>query len=227
MIVEGLGSTLWNTHHKGSMVKRGSSSLHQLPRIVDSHTSSTIICNRQIQAKHSAEDRQHYCSGLHISITWGNNLQRAGQSDEEFVNVVPGEGRAQHLPRALNTITDLGSRSQTDRRDWRLSLTIFHRIQETISLLKAGLFATHLSTQCPCYFSWWPDLSVGVTDAFFQVWTHIKGFANPPWSLIGRTLGQVQTQQASIVLVAPVWISQSWYPTITAVGGLPTQIQPK
>lgn len=30
----------------------------------------------------------------------------------------------------------------------------------------------------------------------------MRGDANPPWSLVGRTLSQVQTQQANIVLVA-------------------------
>ena len=42
------------------------------------------------------------------------------------------------------------------------------------------------------------------TDAFLQDWTVRKGFANPPWCLIGRSLQQVQSQQARIVILAPV-----------------------
>ena len=88
---------------------------------------------------------------------------------------------------------------------------IFHKIQRTFGLLEVDLFATRLSAQCQCYFNWRPDPSAEATDAFLQVWTHIKGYANPPWNLIGRTLTQVQTQW---VLVAPVWKSQPWYPTL-------------
>ena len=75
-------------------------------------------------------------------------------------------------------------------------------------------FKTCLSAQYSQYFSWKPDTSAKATDAFLQVWTHIKVYANPPWNLIGQTLAQVQTQQANIILVAPVWRSQPQYPTL-------------
>ena len=116
---------------------------------------------------------------------------------------------AQHLPGTQNTIADAESRSQMDRTDWKLNPSIFHKIQRTFGPLEVDLFAT-----LSAYFSWRPDPSTEVTDAFLQVWTHIKGYANPLWNLVGRTLPQVQTQQATIVLVAPVWKSQPWYPTL-------------
>ena len=121
---------------------------------------------------------------------------------------------AQHLPGAQNFIADAESCSQTDRTDWKLNPCIFHKIQRIFGPLKVDLFATHLSAQCQHYFSWRPDPSAEATDAFLQVWTHIKGYANPPWNLVGRTLTQVQTQQVTIVMVAPVWKSQPWYPTL-------------
>ena len=121
---------------------------------------------------------------------------------------------AQHLPGSQNTIADAESRSQTDRTDWKLSPQLFHKIQQTFGPLEVDLFATRLSAQCRRYFSWRPDPSAEATDAFLQVWTHIKGYANPPWNLVGRTLAQVQSQQANLVLVAPVWRSQPWYPTL-------------
>ena len=39
----------------------------------------------------------------------------------------------------------------------------------------------------------------------------MKGCANPPWSLIGKVLSQVRTQQAQVVLIALVWRGQPWY----------------
>ena len=40
------------------------------------------------------------------------------------------------------------------------------------------------------------------------------GYANPPWNLVGRILLQVQAQRVTIILVAPVWKTQAWYPTL-------------
>ena len=51
------------------------------------------------------------------------------------------------------------------------------------------------------------------------------GYANPPWSMIGLVLSQVQAQQACIVLVAPVWKEQPWYPLLHMLIALPYVIR--
>ena len=71
-----------------------------------------------------------------------------------------------------------------------------------------------LTSQCPAFFSWWPDPYAVATDAFLQDWCQIKGYANPPWNLVGQVLSKVQMDQARIVLVAPVWKTQPWYPLL-------------
>ena len=51
----------------------------------------------------------------------------------------------------------------------------------------------------------------------------MRGYANPPWCLIGHVLKKITTQQAQVVLVAPVWKSQAWYPVSPGdVDGLPS-----
>ena len=42
-------------------------------------------------------------------------------------------------------------------------------------------------------------------------WTHTKGYAFPPFSLIGRVLHKVLIDQATLILTTPVWQNQSWY----------------
>ena len=121
---------------------------------------------------------------------------------------------AQHLPGAQNTIADAESRSSVDRTDWKLNPAIFQRIAQLFGPLEIDLFATRLTSQCHHYFSWRPDPYAIATDAFLQTWTGLKGYANPPWNLIGRVLAQVQRQQARVVLVAPVWRGQPWFPVI-------------
>ena len=46
-------------------------------------------------------------------------------------------------------------------------------------------------------------------------WVEVKGYAFPPFALIGRCLRKLQDQEDShLVLVAPVWKSQPWYPLL-------------
>ena len=51
-------------------------------------------------------------------------------------------------------------------------------------------------------------------DAFLLDWKGLKGYAFPPFCLIGRCLVKVRKEGATIVLVAPVWPSQPWYATL-------------
>ena len=121
---------------------------------------------------------------------------------------------AQHLPGVQNVIADAESRIMIDRSLWQLNPGLFSSIARLFGPIEMDLFASRLTTQCPAYFSWRPDPYAAATDAFLQDWSQVKEYANPPWSMIGRVLSQAQTQQAHVVLVAPVWKTQPWYPLL-------------
>ena len=71
------------------------------------------------------------------------------------------------------------------------------------------LFASRLLAQLPRYMSWRPDPG---SIALSQSWKEIKGFAFPPFSLIGRCLSKVKREKVSeLSLVAPVWPTQPWF----------------
>ena len=120
----------------------------------------------------------------------------------------------QHLPGAQNHIADAKSRTMVELSDWKLNPILFKRIVNLFGPIEVDLFASCLTAQCPVYFSWRPDPYAAATDAFLQDWSQIRGSANPLWSLIGRVLSQVRVQQAYIILVAPVWKTQPWYPLL-------------
>ena len=42
----------------------------------------------------------------------------------------------------------------------------------------------------------------------------MQGFTNPPWCLIPCCLTKVKVQAAQLVLITPLWKTQSWHPTI-------------
>ena len=121
---------------------------------------------------------------------------------------------AQHIPGVTNQVADAESRTTTDRLDWKLALGVFQRINAIWGPLEVDLFASRLSSQLDRFFSWRPDPLAEATDAFLQDWGPLKAYANPPWCLVGRVLRQVKAQQARVILVAPVWRGQPWYPVL-------------
>ena len=42
-------------------------------------------------------------------------------------------------------------------------------------------------------------------DAFQVIWTHLKGYASPPFTLTGRALNKVLKEKAILLLITPAW----------------------
>ena len=89
-----------------------------------------------------------------------------------------------------------------DRSGWKLNPEVFSLINRWLGPLTVDLFAYRLTAQLPRFFSWRPDPEAESLNAFSQHWGKIggKGYANPPWNTIGKTLSQIRAQEASVVL---------------------------
>ena len=114
-------------------------------------------------------------------------------------------------------MADRESRSMNDWSNWMLDVKILKGINQLFNPLKVDLFASRLTHQCQCYFIWQPDPLAEATDAFLQNWAGIRGYANPPWNLIANVPANSQAHEALIVLIAPVWKAQPWYPCLLAI----------
>ena len=122
---------------------------------------------------------------------------------------------AQHIPGVTNTQADWESRVFQDSSDWKLNPQMFAAINKLWGPFEIDLFASHLTKQLPKFVSWKPDPEALGTDAFTVDWNKWKGYAFPPFSMIGRCLRQVQVQQVvELVIVTPVWPAQAWYPLL-------------
>ena len=122
---------------------------------------------------------------------------------------------AQHLPGRLNVRADRESRVLEDSSDWKLSPDIFQTLQNKWGPFEVDLFASRLTKQLPKFASWKPDPMAAYTDAFSLDWGQILGYAFPPFALIGRCVRQLRSQKVDqLVLVAPVWPTQPWYPLL-------------
>ncbi len=119
---------------------------------------------------------------------------------------------AQHIPGVTNTLADWESRVFQDSSDWKLNPQVFAAINKLWGPQGIDLFASRLTRQLPNFVSWKPDPEALGTDAFALDWNQGKGYAFPPFSLIGRCLRQVQVQQVAELVIVTSLASTSMVP---------------
>ena len=96
----------------------------------------------------------------------------------------------QLLPRkddvkANTELTQMNSHSY-----WVLDPEIFQRTIERFPFVAVDLFVTRLASQLPHFYSWRLDPLAKAMDAFLKYWRVIKGYANPPWNVVGGSTGK-------------------------------------
>lgn len=117
------------------------------------------------------------------------------------------------IPGRLNTAADAESRAKGDSSDWRLCADVFNEIAR-LWPVDIDLFASAWSSQLPEFCSWRPQPGAYAVNAFSINWAEFNGYAFPPFSLILTCLNKIRRELADVVLVAPVWPSQPWYPLL-------------
>lgn len=115
---------------------------------------------------------------------------------------------ASHIPGVSNTIADELSRSKADSSDWKLDVQTFNQIH-SIWPTNLDLFASGWNKQLPKFVSWKPQPAAWGLNAFSIDWNSHRAYLFPPFSLVGRCLKKIRDEKADVVLVAPVWQSQS------------------
>ena len=76
------------------------------------------------------------------------------------------------------------------------------------------LFASRVNNQLPRYVSWNPDPFAWEVNAMTIDWNMEGIFCFPPFCMISLILARLRQQKATMVLVAPQWPQQVWYPTL-------------
>ena len=120
----------------------------------------------------------------------------------------------EYIPGKMNTEADWESRNHYDSSEWKLDPQIFQQLCKIWGTPEIDLYASRTSHQLTTYYAWKPDPHSKATDAMQQNWTHLYGYAFPPFSMIGRTLRKALRQRTHLLLIAPMWQSQTWYPLL-------------
>ena len=76
------------------------------------------------------------------------------------------------------------------------------------------MFASRLNKQLSRYVAWMPDPEAEAIDAFALDWKGTFIYAFPPFSLVSSVVRKTIADEAEVLLVAPVWVTQNWYTAV-------------
>lgn len=121
---------------------------------------------------------------------------------------------AQHIPGKMNTRADDLSRKFSLNLEWSLNKGVYEQVVQLTFIPDVDLFASRLNAKTVNYVSWHPEPDAMAVDAFTISWSNLKCYAFPPFSLIPQVLRKIQEDKALVLLIAPVWTTQSWFPLL-------------
>lgn len=121
---------------------------------------------------------------------------------------------AAHIPGKENVDADQQSRIKNEDLEWALRPELFQCILEYYPKLTVDLFASRLNNKLPKYVSRKPDPNAFAIDAFSLTWKNEYFFIFPPFSLIPRILQKITEDKSKAILIAPIWTTQSWWPSL-------------
>lgn len=119
---------------------------------------------------------------------------------------------ATYIPGRVNIEADMESRNINLDAEWMLCTEVFQNVCKIFGMPSVDLFASRLNAQLPLYVAYRPDPSAIHIDAFTYSWKDKFVYCFPPFSVIGRVLQKLRTEEASCILIAPLWTTRPWWP---------------
>jgi ribonuclease HI len=124
--------------------------------------------------------------------------------------------KARHIPGRLNVIADQLSRAgQVLPTEWSLHQDVVQWIFQELGTPMVDLFATKYNNKLMLYVSPVPDTQAMDTDALSISWENMSAYAYPPHQILPQVLQKFRmTEVCSMILVAPHWPNQVWFPEL-------------
>ncbi|XP_065278904.1 alpha-2-macroglobulin-like protein 1 [Emys orbicularis] len=112
-----------------------------------------------------------------------------------------------------NVLADTLSR-RFPTHGWSIRPDIVHSVFRTWGFPRIDLFASRINRKCPVFCSFRSHSLGSLAEAFQITWSGQLLNAFPPFPLVHKVLLKVRRDKADVILVAPVWSRQCWYPTL-------------
>ncbi|CAG2190289.1 unnamed protein product [Mytilus edulis] len=160
---------------------------------------------------------QHHCGGL-IAKPRGNSLLRAvsfSKRNPLLCNHLHLQIVVRHVPEKLNVLADAMSRTLTPvNTEWELLQSVFQAITLQWGSPHVDLFATSLNYKVQVFMSPVPDPKAYAVDCMSVPWDGMFAYAFPPFRFLSQVLRKISAEQGLIILIAPAWPKQAWFPDL-------------
>lgn len=119
---------------------------------------------------------------------------------------------ASWIPSAENVWAEKLSRAKNST-DWQLARPFFLALDSAYGPHTIDRFATAANTQLPVYNGPARDQGAMPVDAFQQPWGAggCNNWMNPPFDRVPLVLDKIKSDQATAIVILPVWQAQPWW----------------
>lgn len=120
-----------------------------------------------------------------------------------------------HIPGRLNVRADELSRAKkicNEDMEWALMQEIYDKIEIIMGVCDIDLFASRVNRKKHVFISYVPMKGAIAVNAFSVKWNYNLHYAFPPFSIIGKVIQKLCEDKAEMILVAPIFPSQPWFP---------------
>ena len=124
-----------------------------------------------------------------------------------------------YIPGKENIEADEESRKDYSDSNWMINDKIFESICKKLNYFpNIDCFANRINHKVANYISYRPDPNAKYINAFTVNWSTLKNpYFFPPFSLVGKVLQKLRTDQCQGLIVTPDWPTQTWYTTLTSM----------
>lgn len=125
---------------------------------------------------------------------------------------------AVHVKGKANVLADFLSRpGAVVQTEWTLAHQTLSQVWEAFGKPHIDLFATRYSARLQIFVSPVPDPQAWAVDALSISWIGLDAYAFPPFPLIPRVLRKWREDQPRLILIAPDWPAQGWFPDLISL----------
>ena len=133
----------------------------------------------------------------------------------DFVQTMNITLRIRHIAGRLNVLADGLSRGgQIVATEWAIHPHILEKVWRYWDKPLIDMFATKHNYKMMLYISPVPDPAAMAVDALSVTWEGLYGYAFPPTAIIHKVLQKVTEETCTIILIAPLWPKQIWFPRL-------------
>ena len=122
-----------------------------------------------------------------------------------------------HIAGVSNVLADSLSRPDPVSSEWTLDERSFQWMCLQLGTPQVDMFATRYNARVPTFVSPVQDVEAFAINAFTQDWNQWSlVYAYPPTNMILRVLNHMEGFRGTVLLIAPIWPNQNWYPLLLA-----------